>query len=196
MIRLCTAFFKALLEIILTDEEIFYDSTGAFNYSGARCPKCGAIGKLSPHGDYTRHLISFESKQIFERLVGPLRFYCASCKSTHALLPDIITPYSPYSLRFKLTVLIAYYERDTTVAAVCESFNIAVSTLYVWKGLMLEHKDLMLGALISLKTAALAFLRNLVGSPDLSKLLGGFFRRHAFSFLQNRPAPAAHSHPP
>jgi len=196
MIRLCTAFFKAFLEIILTEEELFCDATGAFSYSGARCPKCGALGKLSPHGDYTRYLISFECKQIIERLVNPLRFYCASCKSTHALLPDIITPYSQYSLRFKLIALIAYYERGTTVAAVCENFGIAVSTLYVWRGLMLEHKDLMLGALISLKTSALAFLRNLLKTSNLSKLLGDFFRRHAFSFLQNRPVPATRPRPP
>jgi transposase-like protein len=196
MIRLCTAFFKALLEIIITDEEIFYDATGAFSYSGARCPRCGAIGKLTPHGDYTRYLISFEYAQVFERLIAPLRFFCSSCKSTHALLPDIITPYSPYSLRFKLTALIAYYERDTTVEAVCGRFGNAISTLYVWKERLLEHKDLMLGALISLKTPALAFLRNLHESTSLSKLLSEFFHQYAFSFLQGRAALATRIHSP
>jgi ribosomal protein S27AE len=196
MIRLCTAFFKALLEIISTDEDMFHEATGAFSYSDARCPKCGAAGKLSPHGDYTRYLISFEYKQVIERLVEPLRFYCASCKLTHALLPDIITPFSPYSLRFKLAALVAYYDRDTSVAMVCENFNIAVSTLYVWKERLLEHKDLMLGALISLKTPAVAFLSGLLKSSNLSKLLDGFFRRYAFSFLQNRSASATQSRPP
>jgi ribosomal protein S27AE len=196
MIRLNTAFFKALLKIIITDWELFCDATGAFSYSGARCPRCGAAGKLTPHGDYTRHLISFEHKQIVERLVEPLRFFCASCKSTHALLPDIITPYSPYSLRFKLTALIAYYERGTTVAAVCGRFGIAISTIYMWKSLLHVHKDLMLGALISLKTPAFAFLRNLIESTNLTKLLGEFFRLYAFSFLQDRTASATRSRPP
>ena len=105
-------------------------------------------------------------------------------------------PYSQYSLRFKIAVLIAYYERDTSVAEVCRRFNIAISTLYAWKERLLEHKDLMLGALISMKTPALAFLRNLLGSSGLSKLLGDFFRRHAFSFLQNQSATATRSRPP
>jgi len=196
MIRLCTAFFKALLEIISTDEQLFYDAAGAFSYSDARCPNCGAIGKLYPYGDYTRYIISLEYKQIIERLVSPLRFKCASCKSTHSLLPDIITPYSPYSLRFKLNALVAYYERDTTVAAVCGRFNIAVSTIYEWKKLMVKHKDLMLGALISLKTSALAFLKGILKSSNLSELLGGFFRKYAFSFLQNRSASASRSRSP
>jgi ribosomal protein S27AE len=200
MIRLFTALCKALFEN-LCDETIFLAAAGRFSYRGERCPKCGAGGKLSPYGDYSRGLVSLIGGKIDARRVKPLRFICAPCGATHALLPDILTPYSPYSLRFKLTVLIAYFEKmereqNITVAAICERFAIAVSTLYEWKELLLEHKDLMLGLLISRKEPALAFLRGLPGSGRPSGRLRDFFRKHGFSFLQNKSASAARSRPP
>jgi hypothetical protein len=111
-----------------------------------------------------------------------------SCKTTHALLPDIIIPYSPYSLRFMLTVLVAYFERNTTVLDVCTYFGIAVSTLYEWKHRMLEHKDLLLGILASLKEPAHAFLSGFIDSFRLLDQLKDFFSRYGFSFMQNRAA--------
>ena len=115
---------------------------------------------------------------------------------THALLPDILIPYSPYSLRFKLAVLTAYFERDATVAAICERFGIAVSTLYSWKKRLLEHKVLLLGMLESRKESGIIFLRNLSGAACLSDTLRSFFRRHVFSFMQGQPAKATRSPPP
>lgn len=196
MIRLYTALCKALLRKIPTDEELFSDSAGSFNCFDIGCPKCGAIGKYIDYGSYGRYLISFESDKIAEHIVSILRVKCASCKSTHALLPYIIVPYSPYSLRFKLLSLIAYYERDTSVVSVCEQFQIAISTLYGWKKLMAEHKDLMLGLLISSKTPALAFLKGLLESSRLPEQIRGFFRKYAFSFLQNQSAPPSRTRPP
>ena len=37
------------------------------------------------------------------------RVKCTSCGRTHALLPEMLIPYSSYSLRFVLTVLEAYF---------------------------------------------------------------------------------------
>jgi len=195
MIRHFAALCKTVFDK-LTDEALFHKATGDFSHYGARCPNCGATGKLSPYGDYARGLVSIGDGTIVECRVEPIRFKCSSCSTTHALLPDILIPYSPYSLRFKLAVLIAYFERETTVAAICGRFGIAVSTLYAWKERLHEHKDLLLGALASQKEPALAFLCGLITSEDISGLIGGFFRRHAFSFLQNRSAPAARSLPP
>jgi transposase-like protein len=154
------------------------------------------MGKLSSHGRYSRGIVSLVRGGIDERRISPLRFKCTSCGATHALLPDILIPYSPYSLRFKLSALSAYFERDTTVAAVCERFGIAVSTLYEWKKLLLEHKNIMLGVLASRKTDALAFLRGLFESSRLSSRICDFFRHHAVSFLQNQSMATTRSIPP
>jgi hypothetical protein len=185
-----------LLYSRLTDEAIFVEATESFSHHGERCPNCGAEGKLTPHSSYSRHLVSYEDGTAVDRLVWPLRFECGSCDATHALLPHILVPYSPYSLRFKLLVMIAYFERDTTVAAVCARFGIAVATLYAWKERLLEHKGLMLGAVASQKEPSLAFLRGLFSPGRLPDAIHDFFRKHAFSFMQGRTSPATRSRPP
>jgi transposase len=133
---------------------------------------------------------------IAESRVKLLRFECKSCGVTHAIIPGNLIPYSPYNLSFKLIVLIAYFERTTTVVALCANYGIAVSTLYAWKHRLLEHKDLALGALLSMKTLAVDFLRGFFDSVQISDRLSGFFKRFGFSFMQNRCAPATRSTPP
>ena len=186
---------KALLNN-LNDEAIFQEATNGFIHQNTRCPNCGAAGKLTPYDDYSRHLVSYENNEVVERVIRPLRFACGSCDTTHALLPDILIPYSPYSLRFKLLVMVAYFERTSTVVAICEHFHIAVSTLYAWKSLLLEQKELMLGTLVNRGESAPAFLQSLLSSGALPERLCSFFRRYAFSFLQNRSVPTARSRPP
>jgi len=195
MIRLFTALCKTLFDSF-TDEIIFQKATDDFNHYCVKCPNCGVIGKLEFYAKYFRSLISYEDGTIRCRRVSTLRFKCKSCNTTHALLPDILIPYSPYSLRFVLTVLIVYFERETTVAAICERFFIAVSTLYAWKQRLLEHKELMIGVLLSKKEPALAFLSSLFESIVLSERLQDFYRRYAFSFLQNKSMVTAYYYPP
>jgi transposase-like protein/ribosomal protein S27AE len=195
MIRFFATLCKSLSEK-LSDVALFKEATDVFRHYDEKCPRCGASGKLSPYGSYFRGLVSYKDGMIVESRVSPLRFECASCGATHALLPDILIPYSPYSLRFKLTVLTAYFEKDMTVAKICECFRIAASTLYSWKERLNEHKELLLGMLESRKESAIAFLRNMSGAACLSKCLCDFFHRHAFSFMQCWPQQrhgAAHS---
>jgi len=195
MIRFFTKLCKRLLENI-NDEGIFKDATGSFTHYNEKCPSCNASMKLAPHGDYGRGLVSFEGEGVVERRIRPKRFKCGSCGSTHALLPDILIPYSPYSFRFQLCALIAYFKRDMTVVAICQYFGIAVSTLYKWKKLLISHKELFLGILGSQKEPALTFLHGLFESACLSFHLKNFFRQFAFSFMQATPLKAARNRPP
>ena len=175
---------------------MFQEATDGFCRLGEACPKCKAVGKLSGHGDYGRWLTSYEDGNVICILIRPLRFLCESCDATHALLPDIIVPYSPYSLLFMLAALIAYYERDSSVADVCARFDIAVSTIYKWQERIAEHKDLMLGVLISQKQRTHSYLLGLIDSPDLSNTLRRFYRKYGFSFMQRRSITASRSRPP
>ena len=194
MIRLFTALCKAFLKK-LPEERVLLEEMKQFNQYDAKSPCCGATGQLEFHGSYLRSLVYIEDEKIATAHVEPNRFKCSSCNKTHALLPDIIVPYSIYSLRFILMALIAYFERETTVVKVCERFDIAVSTIYEWKKRMNAHKELMLGILISQKTPALEFLKGLLGSARLSHILSGFFSKHAFSFLQRKSAETTRIHP-
>jgi len=195
MIRLFTALGKSILDK-LTDEHAFREVTDIFRHYDQRCPHCGAYGRLYPYGSYSRNLVSFEDSQTIEHRINTLRFKCLSCIKTHALLPDVLIPYSPYSMRFKLSVLAAYFQRDTTVAALCERFGIAISTLYAWKKRLLSHKELMTGALASRKEQALSFIHNLLDSAGSSDCLRSFFSKHAFSFMQGISKATTRLYPP
>ena len=61
--------------------------------------------------------------------------------------PEMLIPYSSYSLRFVLTVLEDYFLHVHTVEQICETYQIAHSTLYVFRNLFLSHKQLILGIL-------------------------------------------------
>jgi len=195
MIRYFASVCKTIIKA-LSDEAAYQEATDEFKHYDAKCPRCGAKGKLSPYGSYERGLVHLVDVKMLDCRVKPLRFKCASCNTTHALLPDVLVPYSPYSLRFMLSVLLAYFERTMTVSKICEHFCIAISTLYVWKGKFLKHKDIMLGIITSLKKSAIDFLRELLGSSHISEYIQDFFRRYAFSFMQGQCAAAARSFPP
>jgi transposase-like protein len=195
MVRLFTAFGKTLLKK-LCDTAAFCKDTGEYSCHGKSCPNCGAVGKLTDHGKYTRGLTHGKRGKLVDSILNPRRVKCSSCGATHALLPDIVIPYGRYSLSFVLAALIAYFERATTVEKTCQQLGIAISTIYEWKKRMVTHKDLMLGLLISRKVPALAFLRGLLKSKRLSDTLSRFFHRYGFSFMQRRSTSAARSRPP
>lgn len=185
MIRLFTALCKGILENLSTEIENFQESTNEYNAYSGKCPYCGVSGELNSYGSYERFLISIISGKPKGSRIKPLRFKCGKCKTTHALLPDIIIPYSPYSLRFVLTFLIAYAEREGTVAELCEHYGVAVSTLYRWRNRLLSHKELLLGLLKSQTESYLAFIQDLLSKVNLiSERLQLFFNNHGFSFMQ------------
>jgi transposase-like protein len=188
---LCKAYFKELSE-----KQRFQKATDTFRHFGEPCPNCGAVGKFSECGDYDRRLVSYEDGQITDSEVRPKLFFCSSCETSHALLPDVIIPYGRYSLLFVLAVMAAYFERADTVVNICERFGIAVSTIYDWRNRITLYKELMLGAFISQKQRAHAYVLELLKSNDLSGTLRLFFRKYGFSFMQRRSAPATQSRPP
>jgi len=188
---LCKAYFKELSE-----KQRIQKATDTFSHFAEPCPNCGAVGKLAEFGDYGRHLVSYEDGQITDSEVRPKLFFCSSCETSHALLPDIIIPYGRYSLLFVLAVMAAYFERVDTVVNICERFGIAVSTIYDWRNRIALHKELMLGALISQKQRDHSYVLGLLKSNGLSGTLRLFFRKYGFSFMQRRSAPATQSRPP
>jgi hypothetical protein len=195
MIRLITTLCKKLIEE-LDEEHIVQDTIDKYIHYGKLCPHYGSFGTLESYGGYSRGLSYRRKVKTVDSIIWIRRFECSSCGGTHALLPDILTPYSIYSLRFKLLAITAYFERGCSVAALCESFDIAVSTLYEWLKLLIYHKDLMIGVLKSKKTFSLEFLHSLIDSEGLSDILHRFFNKYGFSFMQGASMSAAQSVPP
>ena len=147
------------------------------------CPKCGAVGCFKPFGDYTRGMIYLDNGVRTETIIIVDRVQCCICESTHALLADFLIPYGSYTLRFILHVLRAYFNRRCPVAALCEQYSIAISTLYNWKDLFLEHANLWLPVLQRMSQIS---IKSLDDFERIDKLPSSFFKRYGFSFLQSR----------
>ncbi len=180
MIRPFTVFCK-LNQIPFSDSEWFRQESHALNRTDGICPVCHAKTSMEFFGSYKRYLVEFKEGEPAGKAIALQRFQCSSCGHTHALLPAMLVPYSSYSLRFILTVLRAYFLKTDTVAGICETAGIAVSTLYRWKRWFFTHLYLQLGVLEAACTNSLRFLEGLDGD-----ILQGFYRSFRISFLQQQ----------
>lgn len=180
MIRLFVLFGKVHLSTL----GLFHLIMTNFDLSEHECPSCRTRhSSWKKHATYERHLVGFDEGRTTSYVVEIVRYRCASCKITHALLPDIIIPYNSYSILFILTVLRDYYTRTFTLQQICDKYQISHSTLYAWKEVFQKHKKLWLGLLESLQVSETEFL----SSASLFDL-GAFFRLTRVSFLQTKAA--------
>ena len=181
MIRAKAITFKLFL-IRFSDIQLYKSVISNTSLSHCTCPHCKSTSSTF-HSFYNRYLISFEKGQRVDSSISVCRVQCNSCRHTHAILPDIITPFGSYSLRFVITVLFAYISQKHTVAHLCDKYGISLSTLYVWKNLFYEHYNAWLSAskrfLALSRTAIYSFLSEI-------SLPCRFFQRFGFSFLQQR----------
>ena len=194
MIRLFTVFCKLNFRT-LSAKQIFLSAMKDFSaekipFLKLPCPNCGAKHpSWSYNGSYGRYLISYQISYqkgtITNDAIDVTRIMCSSCKSTHAILPEIIIPFSSYSLIFVLSVLKDYYMSNKTVASLCEKYQISISTLYEWKRLFLLHKKLWFGIIENIYQDSLEFLSS-IPDIDTSDKLYSFFSNNNISFLQGR----------
>lgn len=196
MIREFTVFCK-LNYISLSALQIFEQFLDNFRIEDCVCPTCGAKHSCRPHTSYERYLISYESGEPVYYHVNIPRMICESCGHTHAILPEIIIPYGSYSILFILTVLRDYYISFGSIQEICDKYQIAVSTLYLWKHLFQKHKTLWLGVLEDAAMSGLDFLKFLTDFPmqELSFGLRRFFLSHNFSFLEGASKTARFASP-
>lgn len=168
--------------------QIFKEAMESFRPEQAACPECGAK-MLQSLSQYPRHLNGAHG----EGHVYIQRYECPVCHKTHAVLPDIITPHSPYSLRFKLEAVKAYFERIVSVESLCADLGLAISTLYRWIKKYQDHKALHLGALEDIETPPRDFIVQFGEPSILTAMLKGFFAKFAFSFFQGKGS-SSHRH--
>ena len=93
------------------------------NLSGVECPKCLCAGNFTGHGQYTRTVVHRGR----DEPVTIRRVICASCRATHAVLPEGVVPYKSHSEPFVLAVLAAWASGMSN-AEVRSSFGISETT--------------------------------------------------------------------
>lgn len=153
------------------------------------CPICGSTGNCHIHDYYGRSIIDFQAGKRHKSDLCVMRIFCDSCEHAHAILPDIIIPYSSYSLLFILRLLGQYFAGRFTIEQLCERYEISRNQFYKWLDLWKFHKREWLGILDDQEASDLSFLKHLIMMGPTSSFTMGFVLRFAYSFLQSHRNP-------
>lgn len=94
------------------------------------CPACPAIGRFKMHGSYWRNAIYFENQEIICKRMEIKRIRCASCRTTHAVLPGDIIPYKTLSLFVFIFILALFYIRKIPVLKIMKVWDFSFQFLY------------------------------------------------------------------
>ena len=170
---------------------MFDSYMASFHPDRETCPICGSSFDCRIHAYYGRRIIDFIHGKPVIQEVTVLRLVCGSCGHTHAVLPDVVIPYSGYGLFFILRVLAEAFLRTSSLEQLCERFHITRNQFYKWKQLFSRHKQEWLGILEDSETSGLDFLLGISRLPEYSRFSGSFTDKTAYSFLQshkNSPA--------
>ena len=142
MIRKTDITFKLIQLKNQSDQEIFDHAVAGIDLSHCTCPVCKSTGRFRKIDPYERQMITVEDNARVEVPIFVPRALCEACGHTQSFLPDNLIPFSSYTLRFVLNILYGYLDRPGTVKDFCSSWQIAVSTLYMWIHLFYEHFSL------------------------------------------------------
>lgn len=159
------------------------------------CPICGSTGNCHIHGYYGRSIIDLKAGKRAKEELCILRVFCESCGHAHAVLPDLIIPYSSYSLFFILHVLGQYFAHISPIEQICECSGISVKQFFKWLSLWRAHKQTWLGVLTDSETTDKAFWHSLQEKENYSFFSSDFTRLTAHSFLQSHANPVLSSPP-
>lgn len=100
-----------------------------------KCPKCGAIDRFSFHCTYERNLSFVLNGEIVSFIITITRVICNSCKSTHALLPDFI---SPYKIMASISICKIVKDALSSVLHISNTLNISYQQIYNYITLFLS----------------------------------------------------------
>lgn len=153
------------------------------------CPVCGSTGNCHIHDYYGRTITDFQNGKKLKESLCIMRVFCDSCEHAHAVLPDIIIPYSGYSLFFILAILGGYFAGLHTIEQLCERFDVSEKQFHKWLQLWQLHKEQWLGMLDASETGNAAFFRQLILRDSYSAFSMDFIRLTAHSFLQSHRNP-------
>ena len=175
---------------IKTSSKFLFDSyMEQFKPELETCPICGSTGNCHIHDYYGRSIIDFKAGRQEKSDLCILRVFCDSCRHAHAILPDIIIPYSSYSLFFVLRLLGEYFAGLFTIEQLCERYSISPKQFFRWLALWKSHKQEWLGLLSDAGTSSLSFLKKLISADSFSSFSQEFVRRFSLSFLQSHRNP-------
>lgn len=153
-----------IIRIKTSSKSIFDSYMALFQPHLETCPICASTGNCHIHDYYDRSIIDFIAGRQERASICILMVFCDSCQHAHAVLPEVIIPYSSFSLFFVLRILAEYFAGLYTREQLCERFDISANQLRKWIALWISHKRQWLGLLDDASSSDLSFLKELVTS--------------------------------
>ena len=127
----CNIFSGNFLQDTFDMIRLYVQFTTSLNTFRLECNCCHWKGSCIRHGYYERSYLLTAGDLVGEGTkIRILRVKCKHCGRTHAILPEEIAPYLPFSTVFIFPVLHLYYEKKETVESICSRFQIAIPQLY------------------------------------------------------------------
>ena len=186
----------------VSEVDLLREAIRSFDPSTCQCQACGTLN-LKVTSTYKRGISTIHNGEPVDEIIHIPCVTCEGCGGyRHAVLFDLIVPYSSYTLLYILTVLCAYFNRTVTVPEVCARWHISVPTIYVWRQRFIEHYNLWAPVLERIderrrrlkkkqdRIASGKFIRNAVErilsllEPE-PRFARSFFLTFTFSFLQS-----------
>jgi hypothetical protein len=172
-----------------TDLSLFLLYLGNASRDKFTCPLCGARGMFVKDGSYTRGLTFLADGRVVSMEVTVPLALCTSCRHSHAILPPAVIPYSPFGFHFVISLLYDHItHKYPTVADLCETYDVSVSTLYRIYHRFLDDSRRMLGIMDSesagAREALLAALNDNTSFLPGNDRLEDFYHATGSSFLQ------------
>ena len=178
-----------IIRIKTSSKSLFDSYMELFQPELETCPVCGSTGNCHIHDYYGRSIIDFRTGSKQKDNLCVMRVFCDSCGHAHAILPDVIIPYSSYSLFFILFILGEYFAGLRTIEQLCDRFDISMKQFHKWLKLWQAHRVQWLGILDASETDNISFLRMLIFRDPYSSFSMEFIRLTAHSFLQSHRNP-------
>ena len=103
---------------------------------------CHLLTLLLSHIVFSLAIEKEKEHPILQFVLSPHQLSAAKAdsKQDYAILPDIIIPYSSYSLLFILRLLGQYFAKHFTIEQICERYDISQNRFYKWLTLRKSHK--------------------------------------------------------
>ena len=133
---------------------------------------------LSPAGSYERDLIYISNGSRKRDSVIVPRFRNPD-GTTFAVLSDIMIPGSSHSIRYVIHILYKYLTKDesTSLAVLCDHFEISISTLYEWIHLFESQYALWTYSLLNAQKLCSDMLSRILAIPAFPMLFLKTFKQ-------------------
>ena len=167
MIQFFLNFDKSLTQ---NNYDKFLDS---LNFASLECSSCTCSGNCTRHAFYVRNIIT----EVGKIPLKILRVKCGRCKTTHAILPEGIVPYSQILLEDQIEIITQYEEGVPPHRIVVSNPEIDTwIVVYVIKGYLNHWLMRLLSGSISL-------------ALEIRELICSCFKHHDRQFMQIKCTP-------